>query len=247
MLKKPSAHGAVRSIGSVVAALLLWSPAIVTHAGEVLSPFAAKYLAKGAGLRAEMTVSLRSGESGSWIYQTETAGKGLAKLISRANITESSTFEFSDDQIRVSTYRLDDGSEKAQRDSAFDFDWDTSVARGTHEGEPRELELQPAVIDRNVYLLNLMLDFSNDAIPKHYEVVGNGAIKRYIIKIHERETVDTPAGQFEALKIEQYREGSSRSMLFWLAPQLSYLPVRIEQYRKGKRRSSAVLIESTGL
>ncbi len=218
----------------------------VTADAEPLEPYTATYLARGSGLKAELVVSLSKNGDGSWTYRTSTSGKGLAALV--GSPTETSVFGLIDDAIVPREYRLDDGSDRRNRDSQFLFDWQSYRAHGTYESETRDLKIKPGVLDRHAYLVELSRDAFAGTIPESYDVVSGGAIKTYHITVEGDETITTKdAGSFKTLKLSQQREGSSRTTYYWLAKDLRYLPVRIEQYRKGKRKSRADLASVDGL
>ena len=52
-----------------------------------------------------------------------------------------------------------------------------------------------------------------------------------------------PYGTFDVIGVRHQKKGSSRSTVFWFAPELDYLPVVIERFRKGKTLMRAELRE----
>jgi hypothetical protein len=71
--------------------------------------------------------------------------------------------------------------------------------------------------------------------------------KMRVAQIREvgRKTVKTKAGTYETVGIQHQKEGSSRVMTLWCAPELDYLPVLIEQHRKDKLKFRATLTSYT--
>ena len=82
--------------------------------------------------------------------------------------------------------------------------------------------------------MQLRLDFrqfEQRKIPNEitYDVYWKGTIKNRIYDVSSiKELIETPLGEFEAYKVSRrFEEGSERSQIFWLAPDLDYSVIKI--------------------
>ena len=64
-------------------------------------------------------------------------------------------------------------------------------------------------------------------------MVDRKNLTHYQFRFAGRETVKTPAGDFEAIKLERI-DNPDKLGLLWVAPSRDYLPVRIETRNGGK-------------
>ena len=79
--------------------------------------------------------------------------------------------------------------------------------------------------------------FDEEKIPNEiaYDVYWKGTIKNRIYEVSDdKELIQTPLGEYEAYKVSRrFEEGSKRSQIFWLAPDLDYSVIKI--YDKNDR------------
>jgi hypothetical protein len=113
---------------------------------------------------------------------------------------------------------------------AVDIDW--SARRVTFSPDGGAEPAQPRMQDRLSLLAQLawLMRASPQAREFDVPVAGNRRVLTYSFVSQGAETIDLPAGRFEAVKFE--RRASSRDDLLevWLAPRLCSLPVRV-RYR----------------
>ena len=80
-------------------------------------------------------------------------------------------------------------------------------------------------------------EFDRDKIPDtiSYVVYWKGTIKNRTYEVKkDKESIETPLGTYEAFKVSrQFEEGSERSQVFWLAPDLDFSVIKI--YDKNDR------------
>jgi hypothetical protein len=87
----------------------------------------------------------------------------------------------------------------------------------------------------------VMRDMASPDGPRNYALADEDAIKLYSYVRNGREAVNAPSGTVDAEVFVQQREGSSRRLLLWAAPELSFLPVRMEQQKDGQTDTSFTL------
>lgn len=228
----------------VAAALLVWA---IPAAADVLMPYRAVYeVAHGKMMLGDTTFSLTPDpDAGKDCHVLKGLAQpmGLAALLS-APMHEESHFCVENGQLRSMSYRVQrDGGGKNDNYS-LSFDWGNRMV--TTEGqEPRELP--PGGLDRSVMELALRheLERSGDKLPTEPFVflrVEDDEIKPFSLQVKGRETVTTPVGQFETIRVERVND-PRRKFRIWLAPQLAYLAVKIESQKDDKPVMRMVLHE----
>lgn len=73
-----------------------------------------------------------------------------------------------------------------------------------------------------------------------FAMVDNRRVKRYRFAITGRETVQVPAGKFEAVLVQRV-DDKKKTTRFWLAPSKEYMPVKVEQVKQGSVEVRMVL------
>jgi hypothetical protein len=161
-------------------------------------------------------------EHGNGSYQlTETwRGKGLYRLLGKAR-------RWSRGSVGVDGLRpLEFVDERTGRDTARAwFDWQAGTVTMQYKGERHALPLPPHAQDRLSFLLALAF------VPEHTQPIvfniadGKGGLSHHEYRVAGRERVQTPAGEFDAVKV--LREKEDERAEIWLATQLGRLPVRV--------------------
>ncbi|MEM9055951.1 MAG: DUF3108 domain-containing protein [Pseudomonadota bacterium] len=178
--------------------------------------------------------------------ESRTKAKGIARLLRSREVVESSTFT-AGLGLRPLAYRFEDGTRRGKKNMQIDFDHERAVALSLYQGDTYELELDCEVHDRVLVILAMMRDAAADDLAPGYRVADKREVKTYQLEGPLRETVETPVGAFETLHYTRRREGSSRVMEMWLAPELDYLPVRMRHSKEGKETARLELTASSKL
>jgi hypothetical protein len=76
-----------------------------------------------------------------------------------------------------------------------------------------------------------------------YGLLDETEIRNYQIDYHGRETLDTPLGKLDVLRVSRQRPGSSRRIEFWFAVDYDYLPVQVTQYKDGSENLRMMIRE----
>ncbi|MGQ0585605.1 MAG: DUF3108 domain-containing protein [Gammaproteobacteria bacterium] len=77
------------------------------------------------------------------------------------------------------------------------------------------------------------LDSEPGAVTAEYAMVDERRIRTYRFAITGRESVEVPAGKFDAVLVQRV-DDKKKTIRFWLAPGRDYMPVKVEQVRQGK-------------
>jgi Lon protease-like protein len=229
-------------------ALLLAVCAGGAPAGDDIATYDAEYRVEYRGRfvgRSELGVTYDA-EREMYVFNSSTRARGILRLIAPGPVTEKSHFVYRDGEIVPLDFWLDDGTRRGQENIHIAFDWDKGVALAMRADGETELAIEPGVLDRASMQVAIMYDMARSNGPERYTLVDGDSLRTYEYSAAGEETISTRAGEFRAEGFVQRREGSSRTLTIWAAPELRYLPVRIEQHRDGELQT-ALILESFSL
>lgn len=212
--------------------------AVTPCRADVLAPYQAVYeVAHGKMMLGDTTFTLApEPDAGKDCHVLKGLAQpmGLAALLT-APMHEESHFCIENGQLRSMSYHVERKGGGKNDNYSLSFDWGNRMV--TTEGEePREL---PAGgLDRSVMEIALRreLQRSGDRLPTEPFVflrVEDDEIKPFSLQVTGRETVTTPVGQFETIRVERVND-PRRKFRIWLAPELAYLAVKIESQKDEK-------------
>lgn len=149
----------------------------------------------------------------------------------------------------VSMFCLNNGGVVAQHfeyinekreDESFrlDFDWSDAEVKTLKGGVMTVRKLPEQAYDRFVIReavrLWVIRHVAGEAPAQaEFTMVDDDRMKTYRFEIGGKENVQTPAGTFEALRVNRI-DDPKRPFHYWLAPDRDYLPVKLEHLKKGK-------------
>ena len=182
----------------------------------------------------DMQVEMIKLEDGSWQMNSLLDGGSIVRR------EESELFEIINNQIKPINYRYNQRILFRRSKASADFDWGNNEVSYTENKEKGKIVLTENILGPSSASLQLRLDFrqlGEANIPNEisYKVYWKGTIKNRIYDVSEaKESVETPFGTFEAYKVSrQFENGSDRSQVFWLAPDLDFAVIKI--YDKNDR------------
>ncbi|UTF60197.1 DUF3108 domain-containing protein [Gilvimarinus sp. DA14] len=152
-----------------------------------------------------------------------------------ASIEEISYFDWpTEEQLRPTTYIYKRRGLGRDRDAKLKFDWDNGKVTNNVEDKPWKMDIHPGVMDKMSFQMQLQRDL---IAGKHenlvYDIADGGHIKQYTFAIVGRETLDTPLGKVDTVKVERTRKNDDRVTYAWMAPDFQYLLVRMQQEEGG--------------
>ncbi len=215
---------------------------------DALGTWTAEYrVLHGRSTIGEAHFRLENGEqAGTKLLESRTEARGLARMLRSRPVIESTTF-LSDGALSPLAYRFQDGSRKGKKNMHIDFDHSQGQATSLYQGDTYELPLDDSTLDRLLVMLAMMRDAAEGTIAEGYQVADKREVKTYYLEGPESEMVETPAGTFDTLHFTRLREGSSRVMEMWLAPELGYLPVRMRHTKEGDETARLELTATSKL
>lgn len=215
------------------------SPAL---ADAALTPHAAEYKVKISVLSGRLSTRLTRTEKGyEAVHIIEPTG--LARMMTRGTIEETSRFNTSADGVVPVHYTSQDTLSKEESDADIAFDWDTGAIGGIVDGQPISGVLADIAHDRVSIQYELMHDLKNGGASGQYTLFDVDELKVLNVTLIGSRDFKVPAGRYTAIGVQHQAEGSSRVTTLWCVPELDYLPIIIEQHRNGKLRLRATLAE----
>ncbi|WP_461515923.1 DUF3108 domain-containing protein [Porticoccus sp.] len=191
-----------------------------------LTPYKLSYAATFNGMDINAVRELtKEGER----YQLVTSAKGML-----GSITEEGTFK-----IDAAGAIVDDGYEYerniigVKKAEELSYDRNTGVANFESKKKKRQVKLQDSYLNQLSFQVQLQRDLINGVTPLRYQVIARGRLKEYNFELLGKETLDTPLGQFETVKVRRVREDDDRETIMWFAPSLNYLLVQLWQREDG--------------
>ena len=182
----------------------------------------------------EMKVEMMKLDNGHWKLNSLLDGGSIVKR------EESEIFELVENQIRPIKYDFNQRILFRRYKASADFNWDKNEVKFIENKNKGILTLSENVVGPSSASLQLRLDFRQfdmDNIPDSisYVVYWRGTIKNRNYEVQkEKESIETPFGTYDAFKVtRQFEEGSERSQVFWLAPDLDFSVIKI--YDKNER------------
>lgn len=182
----------------------------------------------------EMQVEMIKLDNGYWKLNSLLDGGSIVKR------EESEVFELVNNQIKPIKYDFNQRILFRRYKASADFDWNANEVEFVEDKDKGIVELSENVLGPSSASLQLRLDFrefDRDEIPDtiSYVVYWKGTIKNRTYEVKkDKEYIETPLGKYEAFKVSrQFEEGSERSQVFWLAPDLDFSVIKI--YDKNDR------------
>lgn len=197
---------------------------------EDIPDFSANYLVKLNGIQAgELKRTLETQDNGLRKFNSVSQAKGVFSFFKPDVIEETSVWKLVDGRVAPQRYRYQRTGGKKDKFLQMQFNWlDNKVSIDDRE-HPWQLDIETGVLDKLVYQISLMRDLGQGIEQVDYRIADGGHLKTYEIKVLGKETITTPMGQIETIRLTRHREKpSDRETTLWCAPALNYLPVKLE-------------------
>ena len=212
------------------------------RAADALPPIEVRYAVSWGGLGVgKIDVALKPDvPGGCYAYTAISHPTALARSLYGAP-NESSQFCVKDGRVRSKHFNsLLPGDEK--QSYSLNFDWDKHTATDEN-GLTRSIP--PDAVDSFALQQAVRLWVSahaKDAQPPvaEFDMVDRKNLTHYQFKLVGHESVETPAGTFDALKMERI-DNPNKEGHFWLAAERDYMPVKIET-RSGNKPAVTMLL-----
>ncbi|MFU8894797.1 MAG: DUF3108 domain-containing protein [Gammaproteobacteria bacterium] len=236
-------HGLLAVLAPVML-LLAGAPAAEPATGdsaELSVPLhEAVYHATARGIPVRATLRLERQGERMYLYSSLIEPRGIASFI-RRELTETSLVMIQDGRILPLSYRRHDGV--GGRHSDMRFDLGEGQLHIDYRGEQTTLDWEPGIYDVLSLRLLLANDVARGELHDVYRIVDDrGRIEKVDIEVGA-ETLSTPLGELETVRLEYRSERRDRLFRVWIAPGLHSALVRLEQYEEGKLRGRLDIVE----
>jgi hypothetical protein len=211
-------------------ATLILAAASTAAVAAPLAPFRAEYIASRNGKdigTAQSALTPVEGET--WEFLTHTRGTSGLAALARLEVLEKSEFHWHRRLPELIQYDYRQTAAWSSRERSLRVD----AAAGRIDSRDRDqtytLVFEPGVSDRHAVALAIAAALAANAPELRFRVADKGAVEWHTYRRAGSETLDTPAGPFETVRVERVREQPGRTTTSWLAPSHGYVPVRIQQ------------------
>jgi hypothetical protein len=219
----------------VVALLLACGATVSLAATPELRPFSATYSVTAKGITAGTAdVQLQKTAEDRWAYQTRFNAGFLARTVARSRMPpelQRSVFSIEDGRGVPLQYTAEDRNN--DKDQSLNFDWARGRVTGIFERKPVDLPTQPGLLDAHTVQVALMYELTAGRTPQRFVLLEKGRTKDNVFTPDGTEKLRTAVGEFQTIRFRISRPDSTKSTVFWCAPELGYLPLKVER-RDGK-------------
>lgn len=188
-----------------------------------LQPFIARYSATLdllIDLPVTATRELRRLDNGQWQFSSQASAMV-------AQQSEVSTLNRATAQWQPSYYQFERKVLGRVRNIDIEFDPTNQRIRTIAKGQPWTQPWEPGIQDKLSYQLQLREDLLAGKSDLSYRIADGGQIKTYRFTLAGRERLQTPAGEFDCIRLQLQRSAGQPTTLIWMAPALEYLTVRL--------------------
>ncbi len=186
-------------------------------------------------------VSLKpDAQDGCYLYTTITKPVGFIKAL-YGSPNQSSRFCVEDGRVRSQRFEsVLEGDDKQSYTLSFDYAKHLVTDENGAKREIPDDAVDSFSLQQAVRLWAAA--HAKDETPPiaSFTMVDSRNFTHYQFRIAGRETVQTPAGNFETVKMERV-DSPDKIGRFWLAPERDYMPVKIETKNGGKPAVQLVL------
>lgn len=178
-------------------------------------------------------------------FETHTRPAGFMAWFYKDQIDEDSRWTLHAANIRPLSYTYNRRGGSKDRLVELTFDWKRGIVENKVDGDRWRMPVPEGALDKLVVQVAMMLDLARGKRSMQYAIADGGKLKTYRFKVLGNESLETPAGRFETVKIERLRENNKRSTYLWCAPALHNLPVRVDQREEDDSQFSMLLSRYT--
>jgi len=161
-----------------------------------------------------------------------------------ASLKEYSEFTFNNDLITPAEYRYRASGMVSDDDRTLLFVQGPGIIKDLESGKTINGEWQDGLQDNMTYMLQGSVELAKGAQSFSIPVFETRRTKKKEFRVVAREKIKVPAGEFEAIRIEQVRKNKDRELSAWFAVAPGYPMIRLSDKKNGKLRYR---IEATSL
>jgi len=150
------------------------------------------------------------------------------------NIEERTQFQWNEDGVvEPQKYFYKRRGLGRNRDAELTFDWEDERVINNVQDTSWAMDISKNVQDKISYQIQLQKDLIDGRNNLVYEIADGGELKRYRFEKDGEESIKTPMGTVDTVKVKRSRDDSDRVTYAWLAPEWDYMLIRLEQREDG--------------
>lgn len=205
-----------------------------------MSPFQANYQFTYNGKNlGSATRSLTQQSNNNWTYNFS------AKAGAIASASETSKFNWSNGKLTSQQFTRTSKILVHNNTMNINFNPSTKMINTQKDDKSRSFAWQAGVLDELNAELQVREDLQGAGLKSTYPIAdAKGIDTRRFVK-QGTESVKTPYGTFNTIKVVIQHDKSEKSTIFWLAPKLDYLPVKVSHI-DGKTSYGLLLTKYSG-
>lgn len=213
----------------LIACIALLLTDSVAMAGEPAA-FSLEYeVSRNGKTLGDATLSLERINAETWMFRSHTIGtQGLAS-IAGVEIDERSEFRWTGGRPETLRYSFDQDMRFKSKERSLSVMPNASRVSGRDGDGEYNLEFESGLLDRNLVILALASDIARGEQHLLYRVADKRKIDSNEYQAVGSESIQTPRGTLDAIRVERVRRDSGRKTTIWIAPALNHLPARILQ------------------
>ncbi len=200
------------------------------------------YHATVRGIKVRAGLRLEQQGDGLYTYRSWVEPRGFLSFINREINETSLVMVDGEGGILPLSYRRRD--ELNGRHSDMRFDLAEKQVHIDYRDRQTSTQWEPGIYD----LLSLRLVLSNDLLrgelQEVYRIVDDRArVEAVDVQIAGRETLTTPLGDIDTVRLEYHSDRRDRLFRLWIAPEMDGALIRLEQHEEGNLRGALEIVE----
>ena len=196
------------------------------------SPTTANYALQAGGIKVgESTWTLRKAGANQYHFDSRTEPVAPYSWFRPDVVTRQSVVRLSGNVLDSERYHYAKTGGKRERKVTVNLNWKTRQATIEAKGQTRVEAIKPGTLDQFSYLLAVIRDLSLGRAQFRYAVASRSGIEVYAFERLGQESVDTPAGKMNAIKLRRLGQ-DKRQTTIWFATLKGYWPIQIRHEEK---------------
>ena len=125
-----------------------------------------------------------------------------------------------------------------------EFDWNKKEINGFYKDRVIDVKLEEDILTRILLQIEIMHQKQRNRLKESYLIIDRDEIKEIDISTsNSGKKISVPFGSYDVIEVSHRSKGSNRINIFWLAPDLDFIPIRLEQTEDNKVNFEANLVQ----
>ncbi len=191
----------------------------------------------------KMVRSFEIQSNGTYRFESKLHATGLASLVSKDELLETSSGVFRQGTFHPSVYTHVRKNKKKPLNVHTRFDRENATVNTAVNGTQSSAPLLEGMLDKLIYQAAIMHDLDAGKSELRYRITDRGEEKSYDPVVGDTAVVETQLGRFNTVTVIRERTKDKRRTIFWCAPELGYLPIKVSNREKDGSETIALLTE----